>query len=185
VPNVLAVSDVQQVLQGLLAEQVPIRNIDLIIETLANNGRHEKNPVMLVETVRQRLGHAVCQAAQGEHEVLAVLTLDPALEARIAQNLNAAEGATPFVVEPRMAETFLARLLAQSDAMLRQGLSPVLLCRPDIRRHLKTFTRRTVARLIVLSMNEVPHQVNLRSFGMVGVDQPNHPSTAHVAAASA
>ncbi|SAL10767.1 flagellar biosynthesis protein FlhA [Caballeronia telluris] len=172
VPNVLAVSDIQQVLQGLLAEQVPVRNIDLIMETLANNGRHEKNPLMLVETVRQRLGHAICQAAQGDHDTLAVLTLDPALEATIAHNLGAADGAA-FVVDPRMAEAFLARLLAQSDAMLRKGLSPVLLCRPDIRRHLKTFTRRAIARLVVLSMNEVPHQINLRSFGLVDIGQAN------------
>jgi flagellar biosynthesis protein FlhA len=47
-------------------------------------------------------------------------------------------------------------------------------CRSDIRRHLKTFTRRTIARLVVLSMSEVPHQIALRSFGMVGVEP--HPS---------
>jgi flagellar biosynthesis protein FlhA len=172
VPNGLAVSDIQQVLQGLLAEQVSIRNIDLIVETLANSARHEKNPVLLVETVRQRLGHAICQAAQGNHDALAVLTLDPVLEAGIAQNLAAADGNAAYVLDPRMAEAFLARLLNQCDAMMRQGLTPALLCRPDIRRHLKTFTRRTVPRLIVLSMNEAPHQINLRAFAMVSVEWP-------------
>src|SRR5262249_52130070 len=96
-------------------------------------------------------------------------TLDPALEASIAQNLSAPDGPA-FVAEPRTAEALLARLLAQSEAMLRQGLTPVLLCRPDIRRHIKGFTRRTIPRLVVISMNEVPHQISLRSFGMVNVD---------------
>ncbi|MFP3498342.1 FHIPEP family type III secretion protein, partial [Pseudomonas sp. SIMBA_059] len=92
VPNVLAVGDVQQVLQGLLAEQVPIRDIDLIVQTLADVARHEKDPARLVEAVRQRLGHAICQRAQGERDTLAVLTLDPALEAEIARNLAGADG---------------------------------------------------------------------------------------------
>ncbi|WP_244206655.1 flagellar biosynthesis protein FlhA [Caballeronia pedi] len=183
VPNMLSVGDVQQVLQGLLAEHVPIRNIDLIVETLANYGRHEKNPVLLTETVRQKLGHVICQTAQGEHETLAVLTLDPVLEASIAQNLNSADGNASFLLDPRSAEAFLSRLLTQSDVMMRQGLTPVLLCRPDIRRHLKTFTRRTVPRLVVLSMNEVPHQINLRSFAMVALNAspPNTPRGAQSA----
>ncbi|MEZ0604623.1 flagellar biosynthesis protein FlhA [Paraburkholderia sp. IW21] len=172
VPNLLAVGDVQQVLQGLLVEHVPVRNIDLIVEALANAGRHQKDPAMLGETVRQRLGHSICQGAQGEHESLAVLTLDPALEATIAQNLAGADGNGTFVLDPRLAEAFLSRLLAQAEAMMRQGLTSVLLCRPEVRRHLKTFTRRTVPRLTVLSMNEVPHQINLRSFAMVSVERP-------------
>ncbi|GAB5096253.1 FHIPEP family type III secretion protein [Caballeronia sp. HLA56] len=131
----------------------------------------ESYSYVLVATVRQRLGHAICQSVQGEHDALAVLTLDPALESSIAQNLNSADGHAPFVIDPRLAEAFLGRLLAQSDAMLRQGLSPVLLCRPDIRRHIRNFTRRTLTRLVVLSMNEVPHQINLRSFAMVSIER--------------
>lgn len=171
VPNVLAVSDIQQVLQGLLAEQVPIRNADLIMETLANSGRHEKNPALLVEIVRQKLGHAICEAAQGAHDSLAVLTLDPTLEASISSNLVAADGHADFVVDPRMAEVFLSRLLGHVNAMMRQGVSPVLLCRPEIRRHLKTFTRRTIPRLAVVSINEAPPLITLRSFAMVTIEQ--------------
>ncbi|BFG79448.1 flagellar biosynthesis protein FlhA [Paraburkholderia terrae] len=172
VPNVLAIGDIQHVLQGLLAEQVPIRNIDLIVEALANAGRHQKDPVALGEVVRQRLGHSICQATQGEHESLAVLTLDPTLEASIVQNLAGADGSGTFVLDPRIAEVFLNRLLAQAEAMMRQGLTPALLCRSEVRRHLKNFTRRTVPRLAVVSMNEVPDQVHLRSFAMVSIDRP-------------
>ncbi|KGB99458.1 flagellar biosynthesis protein FlhA [Burkholderia cepacia] len=172
VPNVLAVSDVQHVLQSLLNEQVSIRNIDLIVEVLADAGRHEKDPAALGEKVRQRLGHGICQAIQGEHETLPVLTLDPALETTIAHNLQGADGNGAFVLDPRLAESFLSRLAAQVDAMMRQNLAPVLLCRPEVRRHLKTFTRRVVPRLSVLSMNEVPHSIGLRSFAMVSIDAP-------------
>ncbi|TKC89468.1 FHIPEP family type III secretion protein [Trinickia terrae] len=188
VPNVLAVSDIQHVLQGLLAEHVSIRNVDLIVQVLADHGRHEKDPAALGEAVRQRLGHAICQGVQGEHEALAVLTLEPSLEAGIVQNLSGADGRGMFVLDPRLAEGFLARLLAQAEAMMRQNLNPVLLCRPEIRRHLKTFTRRVVPRLAVLSMNEVPHSIHLRSFAMVGVDAPPAaaaPARAHQTAQTA
>ncbi|MBB5407668.1 flagellar biosynthesis protein FlhA [Paraburkholderia sp. HC6.4b] len=170
VPNVLAVSDVQHVLQNLLTEQVAIRNIGLIVEVLVDAGRHEKDPAALSERVRQRLGHGICQAIQSDHDALAVLTLDPALENAIVQNLQGADGAGAFVLDPRLAESFLARLAAQVDAMMRQNLKPALLCRPEIRRHLKTFTHRVAPRLAVLSMNEVPHSISLRSFAMVSLD---------------
>jgi len=174
VPNVLAVSDIQHVLQGLLTEHVSIRNVDLITQVLADAGRHEKDPAALGEAVRQRLGHSICQGVQGEHEALAVLTLEPSLESSIFQNLSGADGRGMFVLDPRLAESFLSRLLAQAEAMMRQNLNPVLLCRPEIRRHLKTFTRRAVPRLTVLSMNEVPHSIHLRSFAMVSLDTAPH-----------
>ncbi|MGF6647334.1 flagellar biosynthesis protein FlhA [Paraburkholderia sp. GAS82] len=185
VPNVLALSDVQHVLQNLLNEQVSIRNLDLIVEVLADTGRHEKDPASLSDRVRQRLGHGICQQLQGDHEALAVLTLDPSLEAAIVQNLQGADGAGTFVLDPRLAERFLARLGGQVDAMMRQNVMPVLLCRPEIRRHLKTFTRRVAPRLAVLSMNEVPHSVNLRSFAMVSVEAAPSQTTSHGIAAQA
>ncbi|WP_246797506.1 flagellar biosynthesis protein FlhA [Burkholderia perseverans] len=172
VPAVLSIGDIQAVLQTLLAEQVPIRNIDQIIEVLADAGRHEKDPAQLGERVRQKLGHGICQRLLGDKDVLAVLTLEPSLENIIAHNLQGADGNGAFVLDPRLAEAFLARLAEQVDAMLRQNLAPTLLCRPELRRHLKIFSRRIAPRLAVLSMNEIPHAINLRSFGMVGVERP-------------
>lgn len=171
-PNLMSVSDVQAVLQGLLAEQVPIRNIDQIVEVLVDAGRRDKDPAHLVERVRQKLGHGICQRLVGDKDTLTVLTLDPVLENAIAHNLQGADGSNAFVLDPRLAESFLARLAAQVDAMLRQGLAPVLLCRPELRRHLKTFSRRIAPHLAVLSMSEIPPVVNLRSFAMVALDPP-------------
>jgi len=172
VPNVLSISDIQRVLQNLLAEGVPIRNLDLIVEVLADTGRHQKDPAALTEIVRQRLGLAICQGLRGSHEALSVLTIEPSLEANIAQSLKASDGATPFVLEPSLAEQFLRRLLALAESMMRNNQSPVLLCGPEVRRHLKTFTRRALPRLAVLSVSEVPHTVDLRSSGVVSVNSP-------------
>lgn len=184
IPGILAVSDVQHILQGLLDEHVPLRNIDLIVETLADAGRHEKDPAKLGEVVRQRLGQTVCQALLGQRDLLSVLTLDPSLESSILRNLQESNGTGAFVLDPRVAETFLSRLLAQVEAMMRKNLAPVLLCRPEIRRPLRSFTRRVAPRLSILSMNEVPNSINLGSFGMLSIELPDEqPSLATRSAA--
>jgi flagellar biosynthesis protein FlhA len=170
VPAVMNVSDVQRVLQSLLSEDVSIRNIDLICETLVDSGRQTKDHAELTEFVRQRLAHGICSGLRGTHDQLSVLSLNPRIEAQIADNIRRSDGRGPFVIEPRLAEQLTRRLLPLVEAMMHQSLSPVLLCGPEIRRHLKTFTRRTIPRLAVLSVNEVPSTVDLRSFDVVTVD---------------
>lgn len=174
VPTVLAVSDVQRILQNLLTEHVSVRNLDLIIEVLADAGRTQKDPQLLTELVRQRLGLPICQNLRGTQDALAVLTMDPALESTIAHSVQASDGATAFVLEPRLAEQFLKKLLTSAENMMRNNLTPVLLCSPEIRRHIKSFTRRAVPRLAVLAISEVPTSIDLKSFGVVSipVDKP-------------
>jgi flagellar biosynthesis protein FlhA len=169
-PNILSVSDVQKVLQNLLAEDVSIRNIDLIAECLVDCGRHVKDHGELTEAVRQKLSHVICHALQGEHDQLAVLSLPPRVEAQISESIKRSEGKGAFVLDPRLAEQLLRRLVAQTEIMISERLAPVLLCGPDVRRHLKSFTRRAVPRLAILSVAEIPSTIDLRSHGVVSLD---------------
>jgi flagellar biosynthesis protein FlhA len=170
VPGVMTVSDIQRVLQNLLAEEVSIRNIDRIAEALVDLGRHTKDPVELTELVRQRLSHGICHGLRGGHEQLAVLSLNPRVEAQIADNIRRSDGAGAFVIEPKLAEQLMRKLLPMTESMMQESLSPVLLCGPDVRRHLKAFTRRSIPRLAIISVNEVPTTVDLKSFAVVGVE---------------
>jgi flagellar biosynthesis protein FlhA len=170
IPTIMSMSDVQRVLQNLLAEEVSIRNLDLIAETLVDCGRHTKDHADLTEQVRQRLSHGICNGLRGEHAQLSVLSLNPKVEAQLSDNVRRSDGRGAFVIEPRLAEQLMRRLMPLADSMTRQSLAPVLLCGPDIRRHLKTFTRRTIPKLTVLSVNEVPATIDLRSFDIVNVD---------------
>ncbi|MDF3836839.1 flagellar biosynthesis protein FlhA [Cupriavidus basilensis] len=170
VPNVLAISDVQRVLQHLVAEHVSVRNIDVIIEVLADAGRHQKDPALLAEAVRGKLGLSICQRLAVGDDTLSVLTLDPALESSIVQNLQQADGGAPgFVLESRLAEGFLSRLMSLTENMMRQNLMPVLLCSPEIRRQIKVFSGRAVPRLSVLSIGEIPGSMKLKSFAVVSL----------------
>jgi flagellar biosynthesis protein FlhA len=170
IPAIMTVSDVQRVLQNLLAEEVSIRNIDLICETLVDVGRQSKDPVQLTESVRQRLSHVICHGLRGTQDQLSVLSLNPRVEAQIAESIRRSDGTGPFAIEPRLAEQLVRKLIPLTESMQKESLSPVLLCGPDVRRHLKTFTRRSVPRLAVLSVNEVPTTIDLKSFGILNVD---------------
>jgi flagellar biosynthesis protein FlhA len=171
IPTVLSVSDVQKVLQNLLREKVSIRHTEAILETLADAGRQSKDASHLTELVRHRLGHAICQGLMGDASALQVLTLDPAIESEFLHSVQAArslEGPPqPFVLEPKLAEQFIGRLVHQGERMMKSNLLPVLLCSPELRRHVRALSERVMPHLRVLSMAEVPHNVELKSWGVV------------------
>jgi flagellar biosynthesis protein FlhA len=172
IPAVLSVSDIQRVLQGLLREKVSIRHIEAVLETLADAGRSTKDVHRLTELVRQRLGASICQGLLGEANALHVLTLDPAMESQFLLSLQASRDASQnsaFVLEPRLAEQFIGRLIQQGERMMKSNLLPVLLCAPELRRHVRGMSERVMPHLRVLSMAEVPGTVELKSFGTISI----------------
>ncbi|MEJ0027199.1 MAG: flagellar biosynthesis protein FlhA [Rhizomicrobium sp.] len=170
IPATMTVSDIQRVLQNLLSEGVSIRNLDQICETLVDQGRSIKDPTELTEAVRQRLSYGICHALRGSHDQLSVMSLDPRLEAQISDSIRRNDPSKGFVLDPRLAEKLIRKLIPAVENMMRQSFAPVLLCSPELRRHLKTFTRRSVPRLSVISINEVPHTVDISSFSVIKVD---------------
>ena len=170
IPSIMTATDVQRVLQNLLSEEVSIRNIDLIADTLVDVGRQTKDHADLTELVRQKLNHGICHDLRAGGDQLAVLSLNPRLEAQITDNIRRSDGKSGLVIEPRLAEQLIRTLMPLAERMMHQGLAPVLLCGPEIRRHLKAFTRRTIPRLAVLSVNEVPSSIDLSSFDVVTVE---------------
>lgn len=170
IPTILSSSDVHKVLQNLLREKVSIRHVEAILESLADAGRTTRDAGLLTEIVRQRLGHSICHGLLGEATSLQVLTLDPAVESQFLQSLNAAgdaQTAQHFVLEPRMTEQLMKRMVQQAERMMKSNLLPVLLCAPELRRHLRSLSERVVPHLRVLSMTEVPHTVELKSFAVI------------------
>ncbi len=168
IPTVLSISDIQRVLQGLLKEKISIRHVDAILETLADAGRQTKDTAVLIERVRQRLGQAICQALVGESNALHVLTLDAGIESQLLHGLRGIEPSHAPVLDPLLTEQFMTRLAQQAEKMMKNNLLPVLLCAPDLRRHIRTLSERVMPHLRVLSMTEIPHTIELRSFAVVG-----------------
>ena len=169
IPNVLTITDVQKVLQNLLKEKVSIRNLEMILEVLVDYGKQNKEPGYLTEMVRQKLASIICHRLSNEEGNIYVLTLDPSIEQSLITGVRTGEAASGLVLEPKFAEQVLARLAGQVESMMNANLKPVLLCAPELRRHIRQFTERVVPHLNVVSMSEVPNTTNLKSFGMVTV----------------
>lgn len=169
IPTVMTLSELQKVLQGLLKEKVSIRNLEAVLEVLSDTARQTKDAEYLIELVRQRMGAQICQQFSSKSGVINVLTLDPALESRIGGSIRPINERPTLVLEPQFAEQLLSRLGSQVEKMVRANAKPILLCAPEIRRHLRRLTERVLPQLSVLSMSEVPSSVSLSAYGVVTI----------------
>lgn len=167
IPSVLSLTDVQKVLQRLLAEKVSIRNLDQILEVLVDAGKQTKDTEQLTELVRQKLGSTICQALADRSGALHVLVLDPTVESALASGLRGEGDKRRMIVEPKLAEQVLTRLAAHVEKMIGANKMPVLLCAPELRQQVRQFTARVIPQLSVVSMSEIPGTLPVKSFGMV------------------
>ncbi|WP_029920460.1 flagellar biosynthesis protein FlhA [Nevskia soli] len=167
VPNVLTFGEIQRVLQNLLRERIPIRNMEFITEVLLDHGRQSRDPDVLTEAVRERLGPMICDRLGANDGALHVLTLDPRTEDRLRAGIRATDKQSGLVLEPSVIEGLLKRLSQKHEEMMLQNLMPVLLCPPLLRRHLRRLTERVLPHLSVLSLSEIPNSKTVKSFGTV------------------
>ena len=166
VPKLLPMSVVVKVLQYLLLERVPIRNLRTICETLAELAPKNQDPLVLVAGVRIALGRSIVQSIGGLREELPVITLDPGLE-QLLQDSMAGGGDSPGF-EPGLADRVQTAL---SDSTRRQeaaGEPAVLLVAPKIRPWVARLMRHSTPTLSVLAYNEVPENRRIRVIAAVG-----------------
>jgi flagellar biosynthesis protein FlhA len=166
VPKQLPLATVVRVLQGLLAERVPIRNLRGILETLAEHGARTQDPQQLQAQVRVALGRQIVQDISGIADELPVITLEPDLEQLLLGSLNP-NAATPGI-EPGLAERLQRRLQEGVQRQESAGEPAVLLVPPVLRATLSRFLRAAVPQLRVLAWNEIPDSRRVRLVSTVG-----------------
>jgi flagellar biosynthesis protein FlhA len=166
VPKVLPLAVVVRVMQGLLAERVPIRNVRAIVEALAEAGPRSTDPQILIGQVRVALGRQIVQDIVGLADELPVITLEPELE-RLLSNGLANSGTSPGL-EPGLAERLQRGLTDAAQRQERGGEPAVLLTPPALRAALARFFRVSVPGLHVLAWNEVPDNRKVRMVTAVG-----------------
>jgi flagellar biosynthesis protein FlhA len=167
VPRLLSLGELQRVLQLLLHEQVSIRDLPAILETLLDNAAINKNPVHLVETVRQALGRSVVTPHLGTDRKLRVLTLDPAIEDELTRSLEA-PSATERTIAP--ATPLLRRLLDGLQRLVGDpdsASSTIVLCHSPARFHLRRLLEPFLPRVVVLAPAEIPPGVTVQSLGVI------------------
>jgi flagellar biosynthesis protein FlhA len=167
VPKVLSLGEVQKVLQQLLREQVSIRDLPAILETLIDVSATTKNPVVLVESVRQSLGRALVRPLLSDGGGLRVVTLDHALEEELNRAFTGqAAAAGSAALQPPFARRILDGLKHLAGEQVAVA-SPVLLCATPARYHLKRLLEPFLPKVVVLSPLEVPPVVEVQSLGIL------------------
>ncbi len=167
VPRLISLGELQRVLQLLLHEQVSIRDLPAILETLLDNAAINKNPIHLVEMVRQALGRSVVTPHLGTDRKLRVLTLDPAIEDELTRSLEA-PGASDRSLAP--ATPLLRRLLDGLQRLVGDpdsASSTILLCHSPARFHLRRLLEPFLPRVVVLAPAEIPPSVTIQSLGVI------------------
>ena len=166
VPRVLALSVVVRVLQCLLAERIPIRNVRTIVETLAEHAPRSQDPAVLLAAVRIALGRQIVQDIAGINAELPVLTFEPELE-RLLQSSLTANAASPGL-EPGLAERLQQRVSEAAHRQEASGEPAVLLVPPALRAPMARFLRAALPSLHVLAWNEIPDNRKVRVVTAVG-----------------
>jgi flagellar biosynthesis protein FlhA len=167
VPKVLPLGAVVRVLQSLLAERVPIRNMRTIIETLAEHGLRTQDPAVLQAQVRVALGRQIVQEIAGLNDELPVITLDPDLEQLLNNSLTQSNAASPGL-EPGLADRLQRNILESAQRQELAGQPAVLLVAPQLRQTLARFIRSIVPNMHVLGWNEIPDSRRVRMVSAVG-----------------
>src|SRR5271163_1770994 len=167
VPKILPMSVVVKVLQYLLLERVPIRNVRTICETLAELAPKVQDPVVLVAAVRVALGRSIVQSIGGLRQELPVITLDPALEQVLQDNMAGGGEASPGF-EPGLADRIQTALADSTRRQEAAGEPAVLLVAPKIRPWIARLMRHSTPSLAVLAYNEIPENRRIRVIAAVG-----------------
>ena len=165
VPNLLTVGEIQRVLQNLLRERIPIRNLLLILESLADAARVSKDIDFLTERVRAAMARHIC-AEYSEDGLLSVITVDPRLESLLGEAVRRGEDAYALL-DPNTVAKIYSSLTKQMAAAQSSGLHPIVLCSPSVRLALKRLTERAAPQLVVLSYSEIAPGLRVESIGQI------------------
>ncbi len=167
IPNILSLGQVQKVLQNLLREQVPIRDMQTILETLADYGVITKEIDILTEYVRQSLFRTITAQYVGEDNILRVATLAPNIEDAISNAIQRTEHGAFLSLEPATANSIISKVNKVSEKFQILGAPVVILTAPIVRFHLRTLLEKYVRRVTVLSHNEIVPNISIESVGVI------------------
>ena len=163
IPGLLSLGAVQKILQNLVREQVSIRDLLTILETLADYAAMTKDTDLLTEYARQRLARSLTRPYLGKDRVLRVLSVSAGLEESVASGVNQSEYGSYLALDPRQANTIIEAIKKSVERASAKLEQPVLLCSTAIRRHLKKLCERFQIPLTVLSYNEIPSGLQIET----------------------
>ncbi|MDR2695943.1 MAG: flagellar biosynthesis protein FlhA, partial [Deltaproteobacteria bacterium] len=169
-PNTLGLGIIQKVLQNLVREQVSVRDMLTIVETLSDFGGAVKNADVLTEYVRERLARAIVRPYMDSEGALPVITLDPAAEKTLQEGIRQSDGGTFLSLHPAMAQKLIHNISKTVEAAVVTDGQPVVLASPLVRPHLSQLVTRFLPGVAVISQAEIPPDARLQAVGAAGIE---------------
>lgn len=170
VPDVLSLGDVQKVLQNLLREGVPIRDLLTIFETLTDYGSMVQDTDRLSEVVRQSLYRTISQMLPVQDGRLRVIVLDPETEQAITDSLERTEAGTFVALDPDVQAAIVRNTEERVRDAVRLGFQPVVLCSPAVRFYFRRITEEALSDVNVVSYQEIEPSMEIEAVGKVDLE---------------
>lgn len=174
-PDLVSVGLIQRVLKNLLKENIPIRNLNVILETIADFAAFTKNPDELSEQVRRRLGVYFVSQYETEQGVVHALTLEPRLDQLLATHVKRTQTDVGLMLDPGLTQHLLRQLDMRIQAMNEQGLQSILITSSEVRLPFKRFFEPSFPNLIVLSYQEFSSKTQIQTFGIITMPNEMNP----------
>ncbi len=168
VPDIVSLGTINQVLKNLLSEKIPIRNLVLILETIADFSIFSKDPDVLTEYVRAAMAETITDSFKQENDYINCTTLEPRIEDKImeaAKNGNGKSKSLGFT--PKQANSIIESIYDNVEKMVSNGFPPILLTSPQIRRVVRNFLEPVLPNIAILSFSELTPETNIKSVGTV------------------
>ncbi|WP_019152771.1 flagellar biosynthesis protein FlhA [Robertmurraya massiliosenegalensis] len=169
-PNPLSVGEVQKVLGKLLRENVSIRNLPIIFETLADFGKVTSDTDLLTEYVRQALARQITNQYSSNGQVLKVVTVSGKVEKIIADGIQQTEHGNYLSIDPNVSQSILESIAGQVEQLSLMEQTPIVLCSPAVRMYIRQLTERYFPQIPILSYNELEANVEVQSVGVVNIE---------------
>ncbi|MBC8065480.1 MAG: FHIPEP family type III secretion protein, partial [Chlorobia bacterium] len=163
----LQIGDVQKVLQHLLRERIPIRDMVTILETMADFGARVKDPDQLGELVRAAIARTITRQYLDHENKLYCITLEPSLERQLNENISLTNFGSTLVLDPGTQSDVIAKLQQELDNALSRGYQAVLICSTQLRLPMRRLMEKYIPAMSVLAYNEIASRAEVEFVGSV------------------
>jgi flagellar biosynthesis protein FlhA len=170
VPAQIKPGELQKVMQNLLRERVPVRDLETILETLGDFAGRTKDLEILSEYTRHALSRTICKQYVDEKDKLTCVTLDPTVEDLINGHIERSDRGSTNTLPPQTAQQIVQQVAAKTQELTSTGRTATVLCGPNVRLALRRMIEGSLPHVAVLAYNEIVPEVTVEAVGLVGLN---------------
>ncbi|MDC0547695.1 flagellar biosynthesis protein FlhA [Opitutales bacterium] len=174
-PDLVNVGIIQRTLQNLLRERISIKNLTIVLETIADMAAITKNPDDLAEQARKRLGMYFVKEYEVEPNKLLAMTFEPRLEQTLINRVKRSQFDIGLVMDPSLTDGIIREIDPKIKEMTERGLSPIIVTTSELRLAFRRFMEPSYPQLIVLAYQELPTETQIEPFGAIAIESQSLP----------